>query len=208
VWGGICFLFYNIFVILQIIKSQGNMSYQLCPNGHYYETSLKACPYCPTAQEADFNKTQIIQNTDQKNMAIDDKTSIQNDKISNFNKTSIFSGNIVEEKQTIATNANTSGRKLVGWLVSFTMDALGTDFKLREGRNIIGSDGACDIVIPDSQVSGKHLTILYRMGDFKFKDELSTNGTFINEEFVEEGNLKDGDTIRIGQTIFKFRTAH
>lgn len=186
------------------------MSYQLCPNGHYYETTLKACPYCPTAQETDFNKTQIIQNTDQKTnfMTPDDKTTIQNDKIANFNKTSIFSGNIVEEKQTVATNANTSGRKLVGWLVSFTMDALGTDFKLREGRNIIGSDNACDIVIPDSQVSGKHLTILYRMGDFKFKDELSTNGTFINEEFIEEGNLKDGDTIRIGQTVFKFRTAH
>jgi pSer/pThr/pTyr-binding forkhead associated (FHA) protein len=45
------------------------------------------------------------------------------------------------------------------------------------------------------------------MGDFKFKDELSTNGTFINDEFVEEGNLKDGDTIRIGQTVFKFRSA-
>jgi hypothetical protein len=199
--------FKKYFVNLQLIKNQRTMVYQLCPNGHYYEPSLQGCPYCPTSQESNFNKTQIIQNND-KTMVNDDKTLVQNDKIANFNKTAIFTGNVVEEKQTVGTNQNTSGRKLVGWLVSFTLDPLGMDFKLREGRNIIGSDSACDIVVPDGQVSGKHLTILYRMGDFKFKDELSTNGTFINEEFVEEGNLKDGDTIRIGQTVFKFRTAH
>ena len=45
------------------------------------------------------------------------------------------------------------------------------------------------------------------MGVFKFKDEFSTNGTFVNEEFVEEGTLNDGDTLKIGNTVFKFRTA-
>ena len=93
-------------------------------------------------------------------------------------------------------------------LVSFTIDALGVDFKLREGRNIIGSDAGCDIVVQDGQISGKHLTILYRMGEFKFKDELSTNGTFINEVFTEDGNLQDGDNIRIGNTVFKLRSAN
>jgi pSer/pThr/pTyr-binding forkhead associated (FHA) protein len=44
------------------------------------------------------------------------------------------------------------------------------------------------------------------MGSFKFKDELSTNGTFVNDAFEEEGSLKDGDTIKIGSTLFKFRT--
>jgi pSer/pThr/pTyr-binding forkhead associated (FHA) protein len=58
----------------------------------------------------------------------------------------------------------------------------------------------------DPAVSGHHLTILHRMGHFKFKDELSTNGTFINDVFEEEGNLKDGDIIKMGDTIFKFRS--
>lgn len=99
------------------------------------------------------------------------------------------------------------GRKMVGWLVSFTIDENGADFKLYEGRNIIGADAACDITISgDQAVSGKHLTILHRMGHFKFRDEFSTNGTFINDIFVEEGTLKDGDVIRIGETIFKFRS--
>jgi pSer/pThr/pTyr-binding forkhead associated (FHA) protein len=88
------------------------------------------------------------------------------------------------------------------------VDANGADFKLYEGRNIIGSDPACDIVIDsDPTVSSKHLTILYRMGIYKFKDELSTNGTFINDEFSEEGSLVDGDIVKTGNTVFKFRTS-
>lgn len=98
------------------------------------------------------------------------------------------------------------GRKLVGWLVSFTVDPNGVDYQLFEGRNSLGSKPGCDIVVNDPAVSGHHLTILFRMGHFKFKDELSTNGTFINDVFVEEGNLQDGDNIRIGDTIFKFRS--
>lgn len=99
------------------------------------------------------------------------------------------------------------GRKMVGWLVSFTIDENGVDFRLYEGRNIIGADPGCDITVTgDHSVSGKHLTILHRMGHFKFRDEFSTNGTFINDVFVEEGTLKDGDVIRIGETIFKFRS--
>lgn len=183
------------------------MRYNLCPNGHHYEATLPACPYCPSEQQNDFNKTQIIQHLDDKTKLMqEDKTTSQTGK-PDFNKTAIFSGNIEEKQQVKQVQPQGTGRKLVGWLVSFTLDPLGQDFKLREGRNIIGSDSACDIVVSDGQVSGKHLTILYRMGDFKFKDELSTNGTFVNDEFVEEGNLKDGDVIRIGQTVFKFRSA-
>lgn len=105
------------------------------------------------------------------------------------------------------TSAQKLGRKLVGWLVSFTIEENGLDFRIYEGRNIIGSDPACDIVVTgDPSVSGKHLTVLHRMGHFKFRDEFSTNGTFVNDVFEEEGNLKDGDMIRIGETIFKFRS--
>lgn len=96
-------------------------------------------------------------------------------------------------------------RKLVGWLVSFTIHPNGVDFRLYEGKNIIGSEPNCDIVLQDSGVSSRHLTILYRAGKFRFKDEMSTNGTFINGEMVEEGELQDGDIIRLGETELKFR---
>ncbi|MEI6124071.1 MAG: FHA domain-containing protein [Bacteroidota bacterium] len=123
-----------------------------------------------------------------------------------LNKTQIFQG-ATDQEPVFNSASDRSGRKLVGWLVSFTIDANGADFRLFEGRNIVGSDPACDIVVGnDHTISTKHLTILYRMGVFKFKDEFSTNGTFINEEFKEEGNLVDGDTIKVGNTLFRFRT--
>lgn len=127
-----------------------------------------------------------------------------------LSRTQIFSGGGMggfDSQPSFPQVAQQQGRKMVGWLVSFTIDENGIDFKLYEGRNIIGADHGCDITVTgDQAVSGKHLTILHRMGHFKFRDEFSTNGTFINDVFVEEGTLKDGDVIRIGETIFKFRS--
>ncbi|MCS7152375.1 MAG: FHA domain-containing protein [Bacteroidia bacterium] len=97
-------------------------------------------------------------------------------------------------------------RKIVGWLVSFTLHPNGVDFRLYEGRNTIGTDHRCDIVINDPAASGHHLTILYRAGEFLFRDELSTNGTFVNGEMQNEGKLRDGDVIKVGNTEFRFRT--
>jgi hypothetical protein len=173
--------------------------YKLCKNGHNYPKNQDECPYCPKISDktvalgGDNNKTQIFSGGN-----ISSSTSQPSQK--DFGKTQIFTGEVAKDKPA-------STRKIVGWIVSFTMNPNGADFRLFEGRNILGSDPGCDIVVPnDSQVSSKHLTILYRMGELKFKDELSTNGTFINEEFKEEGVLKDNDSIRIGSTIFKLRT--
>lgn len=97
-------------------------------------------------------------------------------------------------------------RKLVGWLVSFTLHPNGVDFRLYEGRNTIGTDPACDIVLQDRGVSTRHLTILYRAGKLRFKDEMTTNGTFINGQMLDEGELNDGDIIKVGDTELKLRT--
>lgn len=191
--------------------------FKLCENGHYYPQGLKDCPYCPKSNQ-DFGQGQ--------GSALD-KTKIADDQMPTFGggggfgggslgRTQIFTGGgSVDQNFGFPTNSTpqfkptqaSTGRKLVGWLVSFTIDPNGADHKLYEGRNLIGSDPMCDITVQnDAAVSSKHLTILHRMGHFKFKDELSTNGTFINDVFEEEGNLKDGDMIRIGDTIFKFRS--
>ncbi|MCX7607465.1 MAG: FHA domain-containing protein [Bacteroidia bacterium] len=97
-------------------------------------------------------------------------------------------------------------RKLVGWLVSFSLHPNGVDFRLYEGKNTVGSHPSCDIVLQDPAVSSHHLTILFRLGTFRFKDELSTNGTFVNGQLQDEGELKDGDSLRVGQTEFRLRT--
>lgn len=98
-------------------------------------------------------------------------------------------------------------RKLVGFLVTYNRDPQGRAFNLYEGRNYIGRDASCDISLPDdNQMSGRHMSILYRNVDhkFKFRDEQSSNGTFINKELLDDGELQDGDIIRAGSTLFIF----
>lgn len=100
-------------------------------------------------------------------------------------------------------------RKLVGWLVSYTIEPLGVDFKLYEGRNIIGRDIDCGITVNDNMVSAKHAVLLFRAGKFSITDTQSSHGTFVNDTDIElePYYLQDGDVIKMGQTIFKFRSA-
>jgi hypothetical protein len=100
-------------------------------------------------------------------------------------------------------------RKLVGWLVSYTLDAMGVDFKLYEGRNIIGRNADCNISVNDNMVSGKHAVILFRSGKYSITDSQSSHGTFVNDRDIdlEPCYLQDGDMIRMGKTLFKFRSS-
>lgn len=108
------------------------------------------------------------------------------------------------QRQSVRTKA-----KLVGWLVSYTLDPIGVDYKLFEGRNSIGRAPECNITVNDNMVSGKHAIILFRANKYVIQDQLSTHGTFVNDGdiFQDPFELKDGDVIRIGKTILKFRTS-
>ena len=100
-----------------------------------------------------------------------------------------------------------STRKLVGFLVTYNRDPNGRAYSIYEGRNFIGRDPGCDISVPDDdQMSGRHMSILYRAVDnkFKFRDEQSSNGTFVNKELLDDGELENNDIIRAGSTLFVF----
>lgn len=105
------------------------------------------------------------------------------------------------------SQAKAPSRRLVGFLVTYSRDPNGRAFNIYEGRNFIGRDESCDIAIPDDdQMSGRHMSILYRNVDdkFKFRDEQSSNGTFVNKELLDDGELQNYDIIRAGSTIFIF----
>ncbi len=95
--------------------------------------------------------------------------------------------------------------RLAGWLVAFSLDPVGTDFRLHEGRNVLGADSEqCDITVRDaaSSVSGKHAIVLVRQGRFQICDNDSTNGTRVNGvDIFGQGTveLKDRDRIRLGE---------
>jgi pSer/pThr/pTyr-binding forkhead associated (FHA) protein len=56
-------------------------------------------------------------------------------------------------------------------------------------------------------MSSEHAVILCRAGRDELHDMLSTNGTFLNEKYVERdgADLIDGALIKTGATIFEFR---
>jgi hypothetical protein len=77
-------------------------------------------------------------------------------------------------------------------------------------RLTIGRHPASDVVIAwDEEVSGVHAE-LHRISDewTIVDDGLSKNGTFVNgKRIVGRQRLRDGDRIRVGQTIVRFTSA-
>jgi diguanylate cyclase (GGDEF)-like protein len=61
-----------------------------------------------------------------------------------------------------------------------------------------------EIPLDDEAVSRRHARIWWNGLKYVVRDLGSTNGTYVNDESVEERALQDGDQIKIGRTIFKF----
>lgn len=68
----------------------------------------------------------------------------------------------------------------------------------------IGRTSDCGLVIDDSAASRRHVEITARGNTFVWKDLGSTNGTYLNGSRMLAGELKPGDTIRIGETELRF----
>ncbi|MDX2030364.1 MAG: FHA domain-containing protein [Blastocatellia bacterium] len=98
--------------------------------------------------------------------------------------------------------------RIVGWLITYSHDPDGEDFRIFAGYNRMGANPVCDIVVQDETVSGSHAIIVYRDGRCLIKDDLSRNGTFVNgREISESYPLQSYDQIRIGNTYLTFIAA-
>ena len=69
---------------------------------------------------------------------------------------------------------------------------------------MIGRDDSCDIVIHDNSASRRHASVELDDGIFQVHDMNSTNGTLLNDERVDRAELRDGDYLHIGNSIFRF----
>ena len=198
--------------------------YKKCPNGHSYPADRAECPICNSGKQGGMSTdndmvTQIIHGLDADDAG--SKTTMNSEEIPNttpnFDPHRDFSKTMVEdeieeesENGTITNRRETrAASRLVGWLVTYSLDPNGTDFRLYEGRNIIGKDISCGVCINDKKVSSQHAILLYRNEKFRIKDKLSTNGTIVNGEDIDDESvvLNDGDVIQIGETMLLFRTA-
>lgn len=61
------------------------------------------------------------------------------------------------------------------------------------------------IVVDDRQVSRSHAIMKREGSQYVLEDVGTRNGTFVNSQRVQRHLLADGDTIRLGQTLFTYR---
>ena len=81
---------------------------------------------------------------------------------------------------------------------------LGRKYDLDTSTIIVGRSSKSDIQIDQESVSRSHAKILNTGKNIILRDLGSTNGTYVNDQLVDEYVLRDGDFIKIGRTIFKF----
>ncbi|HSY44378.1 MAG TPA: FHA domain-containing protein [Candidatus Acidoferrum sp.] len=92
-------------------------------------------------------------------------------------------------------------------LVVLTQSMAGRSCDLASERTTIGRVEENNFQISEPSVSSRHCEILLRGNDVVVKDLGSTNGTFINgEKITEEGVLKPGQTLRLGNIELKLDT--
>lgn len=70
----------------------------------------------------------------------------------------------------------------------------------------IGRDPNCLVRADNEFASARHAQVLWRAEDraWWIEDNLSRNGTFVNDHRVTHAVLKDGDVIQVGRARFRF----
>lgn len=193
------------------------MAKKTCKNGHIYDSNIYGdnCPFCPSSNggtvinEGNSDKGTSLNKYDEEPTKKNEEEYSTGPTVPLGDKGGLGGGTVIRRPGSIGGNDTSikNGRRLVGFLVTYNANPLGVSFNIYEGRNYIGSTAINDICISnDNTVSGKHMSILYRAVDqkFKFRDEQSSNGTFVNEVLEDEGELKDHDIIHIGSTYLIF----
>jgi hypothetical protein len=198
-------------------------NFKTCNNGHNYDATKHAlCPFCPDSkQNSDYDETM---KEFKKTQLINDGNSSQFDKTMIIENTEYFkttlNGEAGASENPFNSNTNDSKpgtkeesalsksekRKIAGWLVTFTNDEYGKDYKLYAGENRIGSGTNNDLVINDPSISGQHVTIQVLDNGILLKNTFSTNSTKVNGTLCNEGKLNDNDQIILGNTTFKLKT--
>src|SRR5438067_3261439 len=91
------------------------------------------------------------------------------------------------------------------YLVMIVGPRAGTQFLLDESKqNRIGRGLDCDIILADPLASRVHAIVFFQEG-WWVRDAGSRNGTFVNEQKIDEARLVESNLLKIGSTEFEFR---
>lgn len=81
---------------------------------------------------------------------------------------------------------------------------VGHRYSLAEPEAVIGRSSRCDIQLSDDRVSSRHAELVRRGTRYRVYDLGSANGTLVNAQRVDEIDLRDGDLIQVGFTVFRY----
>ena len=164
---------------------------KVCPNGHVMHPSWDICPYCQEMQQAMAGKGGGGMPDMGMPMPANGGATMM------VNVSSVSSGR--------GAGNDTRKGEVCGWLVALNGAHKGEDFRLRIGKNVIGTAADCDVVLSDKKLSRKHATIRFEGGEFQIADLDSSNGTHVNDEKVQKHDLIDNDIIKLGDIEFEFK---
>ena len=87
-------------------------------------------------------------------------------------------------------------------LVVFKPSGQRKDFPLPSQRTVIGRGEDCELQVPLANVSRRHCELTLEGDELKVTDLGSSNGTFVNNEQVNEQVLSAGDRVVVGPVAF------
>ena len=87
-------------------------------------------------------------------------------------------------------------------LVYFRSDGQRKDIPLTKPNSVLGRRDDCDLRIPLSGVSRQHCELIVSEDGLMVKDLASSNGTFVNQQRVNEQQLRPGDQLQVGSVMF------
>lgn len=82
----------------------------------------------------------------------------------------------------------------------------GMTYLLRPGNTTVGRHPESDIFLNDVTVSRHHCRFVVTEESISVEDSGSTNGTYVNEERVDQASLEAADEVIVGR--FHFMVAH
>ncbi|HUJ24462.1 MAG TPA: FHA domain-containing protein [Myxococcales bacterium] len=177
--------------ILPFLKKSdsGSGKGKVCPNGHVMHPSWDQCPYCLEMQQA--------------MMAGGGGGGMPPPPPMGQGTAMVDIGSLGGGDK--GRGSSDKSREVCGWMVALNGQHKGEDFRLRVGKNVIGTAADCDIVLTDKKISRKHATIRYEGGEYQIADLDSSNGCFVNDEKVQKHDLIDNDIIKLGDIEFEFK---
>lgn len=166
------------------------MQQRTCPNGHPLNPSWDVCPYCRQAADQGVNPVNV-----QPGQA---------------GGVGAVAGKTVAVDINAALGTEHVNKAVVGWLVAMKGPQKGQDFRLHDGRNVMGTAADVDVVVYDQFVSARHCVLLVEAKEARYvlQDLESRNKTFVNNRQISKVDLIDNDEIRLGQATFRFKSLY